>query len=134
MPEFSESRKKTRLRRPRVLLVGKFLAGSLEIRFFLEGLGARLHFSETLAGAVSLLRLRRFDVVLSQAQLPEGGACQLLQNLLTSTASFVLSFPVESGCLWIPAIWNGEPCWGTMTLRPAEFRAKLRELLGQHHS
>ena len=43
------------------------------MRSFLEGLGARLHFSETLAGAVSLLRLRRFDVVLSQAQLPEGG-------------------------------------------------------------
>jgi hypothetical protein len=46
---------------PWILLVGNRAVGSLELRSFLEGLGARLHFTETLAGAASLLRRRRFD-------------------------------------------------------------------------
>jgi hypothetical protein len=122
-----------RINTPRILLVGKCLIGSTELRSFLEGLGTRLHFSETLAGAASLLRRWRFDVVLSQAQLPEGSARRLLRNLLTSSASFILSFRSESTYLWLPAIWNGQHCWGTLALRPSEFRAKLRELLGEPH-
>ena len=118
---------------PRILLVGQCLIGSTELRSFLKGLGARLHFSETLASAASLVRRRRFDVVLSQAQLPDGSARRLLRNLLSSSASFALSFRAESTYLWLPVIWNGQHCWGTLTLRPAEFRGKLRELLGERH-
>jgi Sigma-70 region 2 len=92
-----------------------------------------VRFSETLACAASLLRLRRINVVLSQTQLPEGSAYRLLTNLLTSSPSFVLSFPVESTYLWVPVIWNGRHCWGTMVLQSPEFRMKLRELLGQRH-
>lgn len=120
-----------RINKHQILLVGKCLIGSTELRSFLEGLGARLHFSATLAGAASLVRRRRFDVVLSQAQLPEGSARLLLRNLVTSSASFVLSFRAESTYLWLPAIWRGQHCWGTLALRPPEFRAKLRELLGE---
>ena len=120
-----------RVNAPWILLVGKCLVGSTELRSFLEGLGARLHFSETLAGAASLLRRRRFDVVLSQAQLPEGSARRLVRNLLSPSASFILSFRAESTYLWVPAIWNGQHCWGTLALRPPEFRAKLCELLGE---
>lgn len=122
-----------RINTPRILLVGKCLVGSTELRSFLKGLGTRLHFSETLAGAASLLRRRRFDVVLSQAQLPDGSARRLLRNLLNSSASFVLSFRAESTYLWLPVIWNGKHCWGTLALRPSEFRGKLRELLGERH-
>ena len=123
-----------RINTRRILLVGKCLVGSAELCSFFQGLGARLHFSETLAGAASLLRRRRFDVVLSQARLPEGSARRLLRNLPTSSASFILSFRVESTYLWLPAIWNGKRCWGTLAMRPSEFRAKLRELLGERHS
>src|ERR1700740_3728845 len=95
---------------PRILLVGKCLANAPGLRSFFEGLDARLHFSETLACAASLLRLRRINVVLRQMQLPEGSAYQLLTSLLTSSASFVLSFPVESTYLCVPVIWNGRHC------------------------
>jgi hypothetical protein len=50
-----------RVNGPWILLVGKRVVGSLELRSFLAGLGARLHFTETFAGAASLLRRRRFD-------------------------------------------------------------------------
>jgi hypothetical protein len=118
---------------PRILVVGKCLTNAPGLCPFFEDLGARLHFSETLARTASLLRLWRFSVVLSQMQLPEGGAYRLLTNLLTSSASFVLSCPVESTYLWVPVIWNGRHCWGTMVLQSADFRVKLRELLGQRH-
>ena len=122
-----------RISTARVLLVGKCLIGSTELYSFLEGLAARLHSSETVAGAGSLLRRRHFDVVLSQAQLPEGSARRLLRSPLTSLVSFILSFRAESTYLWLPVIWKGQHCWGTSALRPSEFRAKLHELLGEPH-
>jgi hypothetical protein len=114
----------------RILLVGKNLANSAQLRSFLTGMGALPHCSETLADAASLVRRRRFDVVLGPTKLPEGTSCLSLKDQLVSPASFILSVPVESTYLWLPVLWKGQYCWGTSTLRPSEFALKLRELLG----
>jgi len=56
---------------PRILFVGKSLAGNSDLHSIFEGLGTGLHFAETLTEAASLLRRRRFDIVLSRTGLPE---------------------------------------------------------------
>ena len=118
----------------RILLIGKRLSANSELFSSLDALGARARSSETLTGAVSLLRLRSFDVVLSEMHFPEAGACAFLKNLLSTSASLIFSYPVESTFLWVPALWNGRDCWGTLMMRPAEFRVKLGELLAHLRS
>ena len=112
-----------------ILLVGKSLGSNLALSDFLQRLGGCLTRSETLADAALLLRLLQFKTVLSQMQLDDGSSSSPLRDLVAPSATLVLSVRVESGYVWVPALWKGRECWGTCMLRPAEFRARLRELL-----
>jgi hypothetical protein len=46
----------------------------------------------------------------------------------------VYSYPVETGCWWLPAVKNGTSCWGSLAMRPSEFIGFLDEILKEIRS
>ena len=70
-----------------------------------------------------------YDLVLSEFRLLDGSSYPLADLLVGSNTTLVYSYPVESGCYWLPAVRNGQSCWGARAMRPSEFVAYLDDIL-----
>ncbi|MGO9641247.1 MAG: hypothetical protein ACLP1Y_08090 [Candidatus Acidiferrales bacterium] len=88
-----------------------------------------IHFVSSCKEANAFVSSQGFDLVLSEFKLRDGSSCPLAASLLGSNATLVYSYPVEAGCWWLPAVKNGQSCWGSLAMRPSEFIAFLDDIL-----
>jgi hypothetical protein len=114
---------------PSVLLVGSSPAGvsSLAIRF--KRWACETHFASSNTQAIASVRDRPFDLLVSEFKLREGSSSPLVASLLGSNSTLIYSYPVETGCWWLPAVKNGLSCWGSPAMRPKEFMRFLEDFL-----
>jgi hypothetical protein len=108
-----------------VLLIGESDRSFSHITRRLERHGCYCRFADSYEQARELLAQETFSLVLSVIP-PRKNAISLLTEMLLGTeASIYYVQPVEDSCWWLPALRQGERCFGTPALRPSEFAAVL---------
>ncbi len=90
-----------------------------------------IHFSSSCKEANAFVGNQRFDLVLSELRLWDGSSYPLANMLIGSSTTLVYSYPVETGCWWLPAVKNGQSCWGSLAMRPSEFIGFLDDVLNE---
>jgi DNA-binding NtrC family response regulator len=88
-----------------------------------------VHFASSYKEAHMFIGSKIYDLVLSEFRLSDGSSYPLTDLLIGSNTTLVYSYPVEAGCYWLPAVKNGQSCWGARAMRPGEFVAYLEEIL-----
>jgi len=111
----------------RVLLVGDSPQSFLLIRELLEKRGCECHFAGSLEAVNNLLRLWRFDIVLSTHGIPSYPIQALVGLLSGSDASLFSSLRVEEGSWWLPVLQCGKESYGP-ALTVGEFSRVLDDL------
>lgn len=111
-----------------VLMVGSRFPGALALLDRLQQRGFRCHFASSLRTATELLMANSVDVVLSDAELPDGTGFRLVNCLSGLPLSAYVCVPVEQGCFWLPAVQSGRDCWGAPAIRPEELARELDAL------
>lgn len=114
---------------PKVLLIAEspMCVSFLEAR--LKKRACEIQFVSSCKEANASISSQRFDLVLSEFKLRDGSSCPLAASLVGSSTTLVYSYPVEAGCWWLPAIKNGQSCWGSLAMRPSEFIGFLDDIL-----
>jgi hypothetical protein len=114
---------------PKVLLIADNPIGLslLEARF--NKWACEVQFALSCKAATALVSHEPFDLVLSQFRLRDGSSYPLAALLIGSNTTLVYSYPVETGCWWLPAVKNGQSCWGSVAMRPSEFIVFLDDIL-----
>jgi CheY-like chemotaxis protein len=113
----------------KVLLVGETPQGSLYLAKLLQERGCECEFAGSYQEACSLLRAQDFDLVLSPMRLRDGSLFPLLGLLDGSGITLFYSHAVEEGCWWLPALRQGQKCFGSSALRPSKFVAALDDAI-----
>jgi hypothetical protein len=106
---------------PKILLIAR---SRVDISFLTARLkkgACEIHFASSCKEANSFISSQRFDLVLSEFRLLDGSAYPLAALLMGSNTSLIFSYPVETGCWWLPAVKNGQSSWGSMAMRSGEF-------------
>ena len=116
---------------PKVLLIADNPIGIsfLETRF--NKWTCEVQFALSYKAATALVSHEPFDLVLSQFRLRDGSSYPLAALLIGSNTTLVYSYPVETGCWWLPAVKNGQSCWGSLAMRPREFMVFLDDILNE---
>jgi hypothetical protein len=114
---------------PRVLLIAENPKGASFLVTRLKKWDCELHFASTCKEASQVITQQRFDLVLSQLRLRDGSAYPLTALLTGSNTRLYYSQPVEEGCWWLPALENGQSCWGTRAMAPNEFIGFLDDIV-----
>jgi hypothetical protein len=114
---------------PKVLLIADNPMGLsfLEARF--NKWACEVHFALSCKAATAFVSHEPFDLVLSQFRLRDGSSYPLAGLLIGSNTTLVYSYPVETGSWWLPAVKNGQSCWGSLAMRPREFIVFLDDIL-----
>jgi hypothetical protein len=112
-----------------VLLVGGGARHAPTLRDHLERRGCIVSSATSCAEAISLLKTRHFDLVLSEFLLSGGTAYQLVPVLQGTDTTMFFSNAVEDGCWWMNAVLEGQDHTAEPGMRPAEFRVRLDEIL-----
>ena len=97
----------------------------------LKKLACEIHFASSCEEANGFVSNQRFDLVLSEFRLSDGSAYPLAAALIGSNTTLVYSYPVETGCLWLPAVKNGQSCWGSLAMQSSEFTAFIDETINE---
>ena len=71
----------------------------------------------------------QYSIVLSPLRMPGGSAFSLVALLEGSTTTLFCFEPVESGCWWLPALWDGRNCFGSSALLSSELVPLLDEII-----
>jgi hypothetical protein len=119
---------------PRILLVAGSPMGVSFLAARLEKWACEIHFASSRIEADAFVSSHRFDLVLSEFGLWDGNSNSLAGSLIGSNATLVYSYPVETGCWWLPAVKNGQSCWGSLAMRPSEFIGFLDDFLKEIRS
>ena len=114
---------------PKVLMIGETAQGSSYLAQRLQGRGFECSSATTYQEACWLLRAKDFDLVLSPMRLRDGSLFPLIALLDGSGITLFFSHSVEDGCWWLPALRQGQNCFGSSALRPSEFVAALDEAI-----
>jgi hypothetical protein len=119
---------------PKVLLIADNPIGIsfLEARF--NKWACEVQFALSCKAATAFVSREPFDLVLSQFRLRDGSSYPLAALLIGSNTTLVYSYPVETGCWWLPAVKNGQSCWGSLAMRPSEFIVFLDDILKEIRS
>ena len=96
---------------PIVLLVGKSMRYASHLAEWLERLGCEHRITASYQEARTMLETRRFDVVLSETDLPDGNAYGLISTLIGSPTSLFFCLAVEDIYWWLPAVMQGRSAW-----------------------
>ncbi len=124
---------------PTVLIVGRSLANSSSLSRELERQGYQVLTAASCVEAHALLSQATFALVLSSLMLPDGSASRLIPWVSGSDTTMYISFLVEHGTRWLPALEHGEVCWGAAALFDRDARHVFRQELehefhrGGHH-
>ena len=108
-----------------VLLIGESARSFTHIIRRLEHHGCRCHFVDSYEQARELIVNEPFDLILSVIPPRENAISSLTEMLLGTQASIYYAQLVEDGCWWLPALRQGERCFGAPALRPSEFASLL---------
>jgi hypothetical protein len=114
---------------PKILLIAASPMGVSFLVARLKKWTCEIHFASSCKEANTLVSNQRFDLVLSEFRLRDGGSYPLADLLIGTNTSLVYSYSVENGCWWLPAVKNGQSCWGSLAMRPSEFIGFLDEIL-----
>lgn len=109
----------------RVLLIGESDRSFSHITRRLERHGCRCLFANSYEQAREILAQESISLVLSVIPPRENAMSLLTDMLLGTEASIYYAQPVEDSCWWLPALRQGERCFGTPALRPSEFATVL---------
>ena len=115
----------------RALLIGENSQGPSYLIKRLEGYGCVCGFATSYQEACSLLKLQRFDLVLSPMRLRDSSLFPLVRQLEGSQITLFYFQAVEEGCWWLPALRSGRNCFGSCALRPNEFVTSLEQIMGE---
>lgn len=118
-----------RKREAGVLFVGEYPALSASLARVLNSLGCECRYAETCEEALATMDRRKFRVVLSKPKLADGNARKLIPMIEAASGWLFLSFPVEEGCWWIPAMEDGQLCIEAVALHSREFSKSLLNIL-----
>ena len=119
---------------PKILLIAGSPMGMSFLSARLKKLACEIHFASSCEEANGFVSNQQFDLVLSEFRLWDGSSYPLAALLVGSNTTLVYSYPVETGCWWLPAIKNGQSCWGSLAMRPSEFIGFLDESLKEIRS
>ncbi len=119
---------------PKVLLIAASPMGVSFLTERLKGWACEIYFASSCKEAVTSVSNHRFDLVLSEFGLRGDSSSVLAASLVESRATLVYSYPVETSCWWLPAVKNGQLCWGSLAMRPSEFMGFLDDLLKEIRS
>ena len=72
--------------------------------------------------------------MLSEFRLRDGSTYSLAPLLIGLNSTLAYSHPVEAGCRWLPAVKNGQSCWGSRAMQPSEFMGFLDDTLKEIRS
>lgn len=81
--------------------------------------------------ARSLLKIQRFDIVLSPMRLRDSSLFPLVSQLEGSQITLFYFQAVEEGCWWLPALRSGRNYFGSCALRPSEFVISLGQIISE---
>jgi hypothetical protein len=115
----------------KALLIGESCQGSSYLAKRLQERGCQCEFAKSCEEIRSLIRAQQFDLVLSLIRLHNDSLLPLLEWLDGPSTTLFYSQAVEEGCWWLPAIQNGERCFGSCALRSSEFMSALDETIRQ---
>ena len=116
---------------PMILLIAESPMGVSFLDARLKKWACEIHFASSCKEANALVNKQRFDLVLSEFRLWNESSNPLAALLIGSDTTLVYSYPVETGCWWLPAVKNGQSCWGSLAMQPSEFIDFLDDFLKQ---
>jgi CheY-like chemotaxis protein len=116
---------------PNILLIAASPLGVSSLVKRLNKWACEIHTCSSSQEARALVAKQSFDLVLSEFGLRGGSSCPLAASLIGTNATLLYSYPVETGCWWLPAVKNGQSCWGSPAMRPAEFIGFLEAFLAE---
>jgi hypothetical protein len=122
------------IKTPKILLIAGSPMGMSFLSARLKKWACEIHFSSSCEEANAFVSNQRFDLVLSEFRLWDGSTYPLAASLIGSSTTLVYSYPVETGCWWLPAVKNGQSCWGSLAMRPSEFIGFLDDILKEIRS
>jgi hypothetical protein len=114
---------------PKILLIA---ASPMSVSFLTERLkewACEIHFASSCKEAKTFVGNHQFDLVLGEFALRDDSSSSLAASLVGSSTTLVYSYPVETGCWWLPAVKDGQLCWGSLAMRPSEFIGFLDNVL-----
>ena len=118
----------------RVLLIAASPMGVSFLVTRLKKWACDICFASSCKEAKAFVSNQRFDLVLSEFRLRDGSSYSLATLLIGSHSTLIYSYPVETGCWWLPAVRNGESCWGSRAMQPSEFMGFLDDTLKEIRS
>jgi len=113
----------------RVLLIAASPMGVSFLVTRLKKWACDVYFASSCKEVNALVSNQRFDLVLSEFRLRDGSTYSLAASFIGSNTTLVYSYPVEAGCWWLPAVKNGQSCWGSRAMQPSEFMNFLDDTL-----
>jgi hypothetical protein len=113
----------------KILLIAASPMGVSFLVTRLKKWACEIYFASSCKEAKAFVSNQRFDLVLSEFKLRDGSSYSLADLLIGSNTTLVYSYPVEAGCWWLPAISNGQSCWGSRAMQPSEFMGFLDDTL-----
>ncbi|MDE3137003.1 MAG: hypothetical protein KGL59_10550 [Acidobacteriota bacterium] len=116
-----------------VLLIGESARSFTHIIRRLEHHGCRCRFVDSYEQAREFIRKEPFNLVLSVIPPREHAISSLTEMLFGTRASIYYAQLVEDGCWWLPALRQGERCFGAPALRPSEFASLLDQEVERSH-
>jgi hypothetical protein len=121
--------RETAISSPSVLLVGRNGSWGKTLLKFLAKFSCRTSFVAQDAVTSKSLSHGAFDLVLLDSTVSPAQRRQIASELAGSEASVFYTFPVETGCWWLPALRRGQDCHGAPAFRRNEFPAELERML-----
>jgi hypothetical protein len=115
---------------PRVLLIAEYAQGSSHMIKHLEERRCKCSFAASYQEAVALCDTQDFDLVLSPMRLGDASVFPLVSRLDGSGTYLFYYQSVEEGCWWLPALRDGQKCFGSDALRPSDFAIRLEQIIG----
>lgn len=117
------------IRKPRALLVGEKPLLRSNLAQHLEEKGCECSFAVSYDEACSCLSAKTFDLVFSPMRLRGVTLFPLMDLLEGSEANLFYLHTVEEGYWCLPALHQGQRCFGASGLRSNEFMTHLDELI-----
>jgi CheY-like chemotaxis protein len=112
-----------------VLLVGERAINSQQLLRWLEDQGCRCRTVQSCLDACNLVSRTQFNLVLTDYELPDGTAFQLLDRLVGSSTTLFFSARVERGSLWVKMLDRGQRSIGEPVLQSDALTDALTRVL-----
>jgi hypothetical protein len=114
---------------PNILLVGRNGSWGTVLLKSLAKFRSELSFVAPASATAKFVAKGGFDLILLDSTVTPEQRRQLASDLAGTSASVYYSFPVETGCWWLPALRRGRDCHGAPAFRRNEFPVEIERIL-----